>query len=359
VNFLVEVSKTTTNKEVKDMFVDVITAQLLAFNLILVRRELELSEGATPKSIRSLQENGNGLPNNCFIVEDGISDEQCQALSEGTSFSYKCDDGRGYVCCKNKEGNKIETGSLAGKCARNADSTINIDTDKVNEKKDLGFDPEVTSTTARAVTVDCAESGIVVKEGNKCVIVTITLTGPEGGELVTYKEIIEDSVKTIQADLIANGMQSTVALIVTTPEPTNNPTIRPTNKPTGRPTILVDPCPALSGDCNGCIESGCSWCTENSVCVNVNQGQSLSSGASNIGGISRLRFLQEECLGTVSNDELICEIETTSLSPSISPSGNATSNTTDPNTKSNACSLSTTRNSVFSLVASVILLSLA
>jgi hypothetical protein len=379
--FIVVVQNDTMLSDVAETFEDTGESILIGINdtdtgesilmggndAIPVRRELLQRASTTKKFVRLLRLDEGGLPNGCFVAEKGISDEQCKAVSKG-NFSYKCGPENGYVCCKEKLGLTINTGSIAGGCNRNnekEDDTTGEGSDD-KDKEDLVFDPEVPSITARAVNVDCEKFDIEVEEGNECVRVFMTMAGPNENDLFVFEQAIEDSIETGTFDdnLILNGLLATTIQWVT-------------ESPTSAPSIEEggDPCPGSSGDCKGCVTNeSCLWCPANGVCFNKDTDKRASVTGGDVS-----RFLEEKiCTGIITGLSIVCDVENditgvtdapsetklpisespVLLSPTFQPTSNTT-NTTDPKDKSSGVrSESTTRNSLVSGIFSAILLSL-
>jgi len=321
-----------------------------------VRRDL--SEEAVVKApqmdFESFTRILQGLPSGCIIVTQGTSDEKCVALGQG-KFSYKCGQQKGYLCCNKKQGNKINTGGLVGKCTRNNAPDVAV--------VDLGgaqFDPAVTKISAEATEIDCARYGFEASVGNKCVRVVLTVRGLDEN-LGEYEEILESAVEksAFQTQVNMDGLRAMVTIFDATERPTAQPTNRPSRNPTIRPTMapLMDPCPKLSGNCTECVMNDeCLWCQGNGVCFNSDPVV-RGGGGTGPGGVSRLRFLEEEdevCVGTVTSSERACNLPT--VPPSTEP---PTNSTIPPSTDSGASLFSAARSSLISgVLVSTILFSI-
>lgn len=297
------------------------------------------------------------IPRGCSVVEMGVSDEACEELGKG-KFSYDCGRNSDYLCCNKKQGMNIDAGGILGLCKRNqADDVVLIDLEG-NE-----FDSEVSVITAEATKIDCAQYDYEEPEGTKCILVELTLAGPDQ-VLRTYENILETALddNDFQTHVVNNGLQALVQILDQTQKPTNKPTGFPTRKPTIRPTVpqIIDPCPALTGNCTSCVlNEECLYCRGNGVCFNsdpIVRGGGVGGPVS--GGINRLRFLDEEeeegvCVGTVTSSVQVCDLPDTD-----GADGNSTGNSTD--TDSGSVSFAAARWSVLSgVVVSTVLFSLA
>lgn len=338
-----------------------------------VRRDLSEVVETPQMDFESFTRVLQGIPTGCIIVNEGNSDEKCVTLGQGR-FSYKCGQQKGYLCCNDKQGKKIETGGIIGKCTRNTASDVDVvDLDGVQ------FDPAVTKIRAEATEIDCARYDYEASPDNKCVLVVLTLAGPDN-DLREYEEILESAVEksAFQTQVNIDGLRAMVMMFDATERPTAQPTNRPSRNPTIRPTTapITDPCPRLSGNCTKCVMNDeCLWCRGNGVCFNSDPVV-RGGGGTGAGGVSRLRFLEEEdevCVGTVTSSERVCNLPT--APPSTEPPSNDTvcdvfgngthfsngtlCNSTNPNKDSGASLFSAARSSFISaVVVSTILLSL-
>lgn len=295
----------------------------------------ELRQLRTGEIARLLQ---NGLPNGCFVANQGTSDAKCKDTSKG-KFSYKCDEDS-YVCCKKKQGLNFNTGAVAGKCKRN------------NVPEDPVFDPEVNAVDAKAKRKPCASEGIETDEENKCVSVTLTLSGPNLDDLLFFEEKLETAVEdgTFASELLSNGVPAVVLLAQGSESPSQSPTERAT---TAEPTIYVDPCPDLAQNCTTCLSNtDCLWCGGDGVCFNQDPDKRVSATGSQVS-----RFLEpegEECTGGVTAVADTCDSSPTEPVVPVSPTAAPTSKPT-----SSAMAKSTNWNFLVSGVFSAILVYLA
>ena len=261
---------------------------------------------------RYLEPNEAGLPDGCLVAEEGTSDALCGVVSDG-KFSYKCGT-TAYVCCEQKQGQQIDTGSIAGNCTRN------------DQSQDPMFDPTVQSIDATVERTGCGRWGLEAEQGAKCLLVLLTVTGPNEVDLLVYQQEIEASVNdgSFNAAIIAQGVPAVVIQIPETAAPTitpgntTAPSSAPSVSPTAKPTKGVDPCPKLTGDCESCVTNQeCLWCPGNGVCFNSDPDKRVSTSGDKVSRF--LEVLEEECSGLASGSIDVCDATKPSVPPTLSP----------------------------------------
>ena len=319
---------------------------------------------------RVLQNSDVKLPEGCTVENSAKSDDDCEDL--GSNISYKCEKNK-YVCCNKKKGDDFDTESNVGVCTRNDGGGTDAPTIIAAE-----YDPVIYPITAQAEEVDCDEFGQTATADEKCLLM-VMFFGGDSTETENFIVLLDDAIDTgdFETELVKNGATGITFEIIPDPAFTVEPTTEdPPESPTTSPTDYVDPCPDMSGDCRGCIETdGCLWCLGSDVCYNEDDKKRAGGPPQFVS-----RFLQADvCDGTPTSRVEICDItpsptnlitsEPTSAPTfgatpaSFPPTGKPTVQTTvapetSPENPSGAWSLSTRTNAIVSGFLCAILLQL-